>query len=48
MNILKKKCKHCSGNGIFISNVSRTYIKCRVCRGTGFDFSDKVKECKKK
>lgn len=31
----KTTCTHCAGMGSLRSSVSRTYIKCRVCRGTG-------------
>jgi hypothetical protein len=30
-----KICKNCSGAGWHKSNISRTHIKCRVCKGTG-------------
>lgn len=31
----KKICKNCGGSGWHKSNISRTRIKCRICKGTG-------------
>ena len=28
-------CRNCSGSGSYKSNVSRTFLKCHLCRGTG-------------